>query len=83
MKQTLAVAFGVAAIIIGMTYGARSLKASNDHKAWICHVTGNGNAHVIEIDWNAVPAHLRHGDNWDVPQGAHQGDPCDANPVLK
>ncbi len=37
---------------------------SRDHKVAICHVPpGNpSNAHTIEIDYHAVPAHLAHGD---------------------
>jgi|SwirhisoilCB2_FD_contig_41_10896820_length_303_multi_3_in_0_out_0_1 hypothetical protein len=86
MKQKLAIVFGLAAIIIGLTYGARSLRAGDGHKVLICHATDNGktpNGHVIEIDWSAVPAHLAHGDSMDVPQGLKHGDPCDPAPVLK
>jgi hypothetical protein len=28
----------------------------------VCHQTGNGSYHVINVSMNAVPAHLRHGD---------------------
>jgi hypothetical protein len=82
MKQKLALAFGLAAIIVGITYGARNLRADG-HKVLICHVTGNGKAHVIDIDWNAVQTHLAHGDSMDVAPGLKAGDPCDPAPVLK
>ena len=36
------------------------LKASN--KVAIYHLTGNGSYHLIEVNENAVPAHLAHGD---------------------
>ncbi len=31
-------------------------------KVTVCHVTGNGSYHAIEINVNALPAHLAHGD---------------------
>ena len=31
-------------------------------KVDICHRTGNGSLHVINVSANALPAHLRHGD---------------------
>lgn len=31
-------------------------------KVDVCHRTGNGSSHVINISGNALPAHLRHGD---------------------
>jgi hypothetical protein len=75
MKQTFALAVG-AAVIISLTFGALSLKAGDDHKVKVCHVTGNGTAHVIEIDHHAVQAHLDHGDSLNVPVGYTHGDPC-------
>ena len=87
MKQKLALAFGLAAIIIGMTYGARSLRADDSHKVMMCHVTGNSTkAHVINIDWSAVQTHLAHGDTIIDPtqaQGLKAGDPCDPTMFLK
>ena len=74
MKQTLALAVG-AAVFIGMTYGALSLRASERVK--VCHVTGNGRAHVIEIDEHAVPAHLAHGDSLEAAEGLEHGDSCE------
>ena len=75
MKHTLALAAG-AAFIIGMTYGSLNLSADNDHKMKVCHVTGNGTYHVIEIDHHALQAHLNHGDSQDVPSWFEDGDPC-------
>ena len=54
----------LAAVIIGITFGALSLSANN--KVLICHVTGNGSAHVIDIDEHAMPAHLAHGDSLEA-----------------
>jgi hypothetical protein len=31
-------------------------------KADVCHLTGNGSFHEINISMNALPAHLGHGD---------------------
>jgi len=74
MKQTLALAAGVAAII-GLTFGALSLKADDDHKVLVCHVNGNGTFHVIDIDKHAWPAHQAHGDSM-AATGLGKGDPC-------
>ncbi len=35
-------------------------------KVDICHVTGSGEAHLINVSENAVPAHEGHGDTIDV-----------------
>jgi hypothetical protein len=78
MKQTLALAAGVAAII-GLTFGAPSLKAGDDHKMLVCHVTGNGSSHVIDIDYHAWPAHQAHGDS--PAPGDKKGDTCVATPT--
>lgn len=74
MKQILAFALG-AVMITGMTYEALSKGAAE--KVMVCHVEGNGSAHVIEISQNAVTAHLAHGDSLDVAGGLHPGDDCD------
>jgi hypothetical protein len=74
MKQTLVLTAGVAAIIV-MTFGALSLKADEGHKYLVCHVTGNGTAHVIDIDEHAWPAHQAHGDTKALV-GFGKGDPC-------
>ncbi len=83
MKQTLALAVG-AAIIIGITFGALSLSANS--KVLICHVTGNGSAHVIDIDEHAVRAHLDHGDSLEAAAtwlGLKPGDACVIQDVVK
>ncbi len=44
---------------------AKPLKANNGKKADkvdVCHRTGNGSFHLINISGNALPAHLAHGD---------------------
>jgi hypothetical protein len=74
MKQALTLAAGAAVIIGGMTYQALNLGAAD--KVKICHRTGNGNAHVIEISEHAVPAHLNHGDSLDAADGHENGDAC-------
>jgi|SRR5690349_15493984 hypothetical protein len=81
MKKTLALAAGAAAIIC-MTFGTLSLRADNDHKTKVCHVTGNGNAHVIDIDNHALPAHMAHGDSvLDLAQqDLKPGEPCVLTP---
>ena len=76
MKKALALVIG-AAIIIGMTYGASSMRAAD--KVLVCHVVGNGSAHVIDISRNALPAHLAHGDSLAAP-GLEAGNSCDATP---
>jgi len=85
MKQTLALAIGAAAIIgvtFGVTYGALSLRAADT--VWVCHVTGNGSAHVINIDGHAVPAHMAHGDSvLDDTDGLNPGDSCSVDSVEK
>ena len=78
MKKVFAFAVGAAVIVGGMTYQTLNLSAGD--KVKVCHRTGNGNAHVIEISSNAVQAHLNHGDSLIVPDGAEHGDPCDINP---
>jgi hypothetical protein len=75
MKRIFAFAAG-AALIIGMTMGAASLKAAG--KVHICHVEGqqSGRAHVIEISDNAMLAHLGHGDSMEDAIGLNTGDNC-------
>ena len=83
MKQKLALAVGAAAII-AITYGAMNLRADNDHKYKVCHVTGNGTSHVIEIDQHAWPAHQSHGDSQILPPDPQvdlkPGDTCVVTP---
>lgn len=80
MKRILAFAAG-AALIVGMTMGAHSLRAAS--RIHICHVEGqqSGRAHVIEISDNAVPAHLGHGDSLEAAFGLNTGDNCVITPV--
>lgn len=39
-----------------------SIEARGADKVLICHKTGNGNSHVLEVSVNALSAHLGHGD---------------------
>ncbi len=55
---------------------AKPLKANNGKKADkvnVCHRTGNGSFHMINISRNALPAHLDHGDGvpGEVIEGTH------------
>lgn len=55
-------------------------------KVAMCHVTGNGNARLLEISVHAARGHTRHGDA--VPGGQVSGDAGlvydeDCNPVSK
>jgi len=79
MKQALALAIGAAVLIGITTYEARS-QSTDDKKVKLCHVTGNGKAHVIDISVNAKDTHLAHGDGLTVPPGAKSGDPCTITP---
>jgi len=74
MKKTFTLALGAAVIIGGMTYQALNLSAAD--KVKVCHRTGNGGAHVIEISEHAVPAHLGHGDSLEAAEELEQGDDC-------
>ena len=75
MKRFFAFALG-SALVVGMTYGALSLRAAD--RILICHVEGNqsGNAIVIEISDNAVTKHQEHGDTLEAAVGLEVGDPC-------
>jgi hypothetical protein len=75
MKRTFAFAMG-AALIVGMTLGALSLRAAD--RIRVCHVEGHqsGRAHVIEISISAVAKHLFHGDSLKVAEGLDVGDDC-------
>jgi hypothetical protein len=59
MKKRLAILF--AALVI---FAAAAALADSEGKVDICHIPpGNpANAHIINVSWNAVPAHLAHGD---------------------
>ena len=80
MKHIFAFAMG-AALVVGMTFGALSLRAAD--RILVCHVEGrqSGRAHVIEISDNAVTKHLDHGDSLEVAEGLDVGDACDI-PVI-
>jgi len=80
MKRIIAFAAG-AALIIGMTMGANSLRAAG--RTRICHVEGqrSGRAHVIEISDNAILAHLGHGDSMEAAIGLNTGESCVISPV--
>jgi len=80
MKQALALAVG-AAVIIGMTHQALSL--STAERVLVCHVEGNGSAHVIEVSEHAVEAHLAHGDSLEAAEGLEPGDDCEVTEVEK
>jgi len=41
---------------------AASVLGSPQGKQDVCHLTGNGSYHLINVSMNAMPAHLRHGD---------------------
>jgi hypothetical protein len=54
-----------AALLPAMVFvaaGTATVFGSPQGKQDICHQTGNGSFHVINVSANAVPAHLRHGD---------------------
>ncbi len=42
--------------------GTASVVGKPQDKVYVCHFTGNGSSHVINISANALPSHLRHGD---------------------
>ena len=62
------------------------------NKVLVCHKTGDGNYHTIEVHEKAVPAHLKHGDFLFIDNdgdGFAQENPCveiadcnDSDPVL-
>jgi hypothetical protein len=80
MKQALALAIG-AAVIIGLSYEALSLGAAE--RVMVCHVEGNGSAHVIEISGHAVAKHLVHGDSLEVEVGLEPGDSCEVTAEIE
>lgn len=54
----------------------------NEDKVDVCHVTGNGSFHVINISENAVQAHLNHGDSLAV-DGKCESDEEEPPPPTK
>jgi hypothetical protein len=75
MKRIFAFGLG-AALIVGVTLGADSLRAAD--RIRVCHVEGqqSGRAHVIEISVSALAKHLFHGDSLKVEEGLDVGDTC-------
>lgn len=59
-------------LFVGMLVFASAVIAKGADKVDVCHVTGNGSYHLINISTNAVPAHLAHGDGF--PGQAVPGD---------
>jgi hypothetical protein len=41
---------------------AATVMGAPQGKVDVCHLTGNGSYHMINVSANALPAHLRHGD---------------------
>ena len=60
LRRLLATALLPATVFIAA--GTATVFGSPQGKQDICHLTGNGSYHVINVSMNAVPAHLRHGD---------------------
>ncbi|HZM15223.1 MAG TPA: hypothetical protein VFE28_04400 [Candidatus Krumholzibacteria bacterium] len=80
LAMLLALVIGV----LGFAISHDVLLAAPAGKQLVCHVTGNGGAHIIWISLNAVPAHLRnHGDclinSTDRTLVGEPCDPTDAN----
>jgi hypothetical protein len=48
--------------IVFIAAGTATVFGSPQGKQDLCHLTGTGGYHVINVSLNAVPAHLRHGD---------------------
>lgn len=48
--------------------------SSKTNKVTICHVLGNGKTKTIEVDENAVQAHLNHGDSLGACDTDSEGD---------
>jgi hypothetical protein len=64
MKRILFIAT-LSVFVAGLiTNASLALAGEPDHKVVICHIPpGNpGNAHEIDVDVSAVPAHMSHGD---------------------
>jgi len=76
----LTILLAAALALIGVAVSHDALLAQPPEKQQICHVTGNGEAHIIEVSTRAVPAHLRfHGDCLiNSTDRTLIGQPCDA-----
>ena len=60
LKRALATAL-IPAIVAVAAVTATAV-GSPQGKVDVCHVTGNGSYHLINVSANALPAHLGHGD---------------------
>jgi hypothetical protein len=60
LRRLIAAALLPAIVLVAA--GAATVFGSPQGKQDVCHQTGNGSYHVINVSMNAVPAHLRHGD---------------------
>ena len=48
--------------VIFVAAGTATAFGASQGKEDVCHLTGNGSYHLINVSVNALPAHLRHGD---------------------
>jgi hypothetical protein len=60
VRRLLVTALVPAMILVAAT--AASAVGSPQGKVDVCHITGNGSFHEINISGNALTAHLNHGD---------------------
>jgi len=60
MKRLLATALIPAVVFIAA--GTATALGASQGKQDVCHLTGTGGYHLINVSVNALPAHLRHGD---------------------
>ena len=60
LRQIVFTALVPATLLVAATVGAA--QGEPTAKVAVCHQTGNGSFHEINISGNALPAHLRHGD---------------------
>ncbi len=59
-RRLLLTALVPAMLLVGAT--TASVMGSPQGKVDVCHRTGNGSFHEINVSANALPAHLGHGD---------------------
>jgi hypothetical protein len=89
MTRRLAIGRSRRSVLKGLIGGAAALAsvragtalAGPKDKVAICHLTGNGQAHLITVSQSAIPAHLAHGDDY-LGTDAHCsacGDACASN----
>lgn len=60
IRRLLATALIPAVVLIAA--GTATVMGASQGKQDVCHLTGNGSYHMINVSVNALPAHLRHGD---------------------